>query len=117
MLEVLPLDTYLYFYAQLGQGLSETASDSVISKEFQSPELLIAALLQFCDDKQLEAVTIALADVVRDREEKGNCSVSIMTLILKLMNFLHLKEIPELINQVGKYTAYAISRSVNGKKE
>ena len=106
LLDAMPAHVYLRFYQHLGEGL---AQDALTDSE-TSPAKIISALFQLCDDESLMALVKELAALSKERHKKGSKLLSALALLMELMQYCELDDIPELISYVGKYTSTAISK-------
>jgi transcriptional regulator with XRE-family HTH domain len=107
LLDAMPTDVYLRFYKALGTGLIHDA----LTKGETSPDTIILALLQLCDDQSLLALVRELGSLSKQRHEQGSKVLSIMVLLMELMQYCELDDVPELIGKVGQYTSSAIARA------
>jgi len=107
LLDAMPTDVYLRFYKNLGDGLAHDA----LTDEETSPNKIISALLQLCDDQSLMELVREVGALSKERHEQGSKVISIMVLLMELMQYCELDDMPELIGKVGKYTSTAISRA------
>lgn len=106
LLDAMPTDVYLRFYQHLGKGL---AQDALTDSE-TSPAKIISALFPLCDDENLMALARELGALSKERHAKGSKLLSVLALLMELMQYCELDEIPELIGYVGKRTSTAISK-------
>jgi transcriptional regulator with XRE-family HTH domain len=113
LLDAMPTDVYLRFYRSLGDGL---VSD-VLGDEETAPDRIISALFRLCDDQRLMALVRELGALSKERHEQGSKAISVMALLMELMQYCDLEDIPELIGKVGKYTSTAISRASENPSE
>lgn len=107
LLDAMPTDVYLRFYKHLGRGLDQVT----LSDEDTPPHHIISALLPFCDDQSLMTLVNELGALSKERQVQGSQVLSIMVLLIELMQYCELDDIPELIGRVGKYTSTAINRA------
>lgn len=107
LLDAMPTDVYLRFYQNLGTSLTHDA----LSDGDTSPDKIISALFRLCDDQHLMALVRELGALSKERHEQGSKALSIMSILIELMQYCELDDIPELIGKVGKYTSTAISRA------
>jgi hypothetical protein len=107
LLDAMPTDVYLRFYKHLGDELDQAA----LSDADTPPHQIISALLQLCDDQSLLALVNELGALSKARQLQGSQVLSIMALLIELMQYCELDDIPELIGRVGKYTSTAINRA------
>lgn len=113
LLDAMPIDVYLRFYKNLGPDLVRDA----LTDEETSPEKVILALLHSCDDQSLMVVVRELGALSKERHGQGSKVLSIMALLMELMQYCDLDDIPELIGKVGKYTSTAINRASENLSE
>lgn len=113
LLDAMPTDVYIRFYKNLGMGLGHDA----LTDAETSPGKIMSALLQLCDDESLMALVRELGALAKERHERGSKVLSIMVLLLELMRYCELDDMPELIGEVGKYTSTAIARASENLSE
>jgi transcriptional regulator with XRE-family HTH domain len=113
LLDAMPTDVYLRFYQNLGLGLA----DEALTDADTPPDRIISALLQLCDDESLMGLVRELGAISKDRHEQGSKVLSIMALLMELMQYCELDDMPELIGKVGKYTSTAINRASENLSE
>ncbi len=113
LLDAMPTDVYLRFYKNLGDGLAHDA----LTDEESSPHKIISALLQLCDDESLMGLVRQLGAISKDRHAQGSKVLSVMALLMELMQYCELDDMPELIGKVGKYTSTAINRASENPSE
>lgn len=113
LLDAMPTDVYLRFYRNLGAGLA----DNALTDPDTPPDRIISALLQLCTDQQLMALVQELGALSKERQSQGSKTISILALLMELMQYCELEDIPELIGKVGKYTSTAIHRASDTRSE
>ncbi|WP_008310672.1 helix-turn-helix domain-containing protein [Leptolyngbya sp. PCC 6406] len=113
LLDAMPTDVYLRFYQNLGAGLAHEA----LTDQEASPDKIISALLQLCDDQSLIGLVRELGALSKQRHQQGSKVLSIMALLMALMQYCELDDMPELIGKVGKYTSTAINRAAENLSE
>lgn len=113
LLDAMPTDVYLRFYQNLGMGLA----DEALTDADTPPDRIISALLQLCDDESLMGLVRELGAISKDRHEQGSKVLSVMALLMELMQYCELDDMPELIGKVGKYTSTAINRASENLSE
>jgi hypothetical protein len=113
LLDAMPTDVYLRFYQNLGLGLA----DEALTDAETSPDKIISALLKLCDDESLMSLVQELGTISKERHEQGSQVLSIMALLIMLMRYCEIDEVPKLITEVGKYTSTALTRASENPSE
>lgn len=109
LLDAMPADVYLRYYRHLGTGLGE----DMLSQQKIPPVQLISALLPLCDDQSLLHIAREVGELAKERYGQGSEIISALALLIELMQYCELEDIPALIDKVGKYTSTAISRAAS----
>ena len=113
LLDAMPTDVYLRFYQNLGMGLA----DEALTNADTPPDRIISALFQLCDDESLMGLVRELGAISKHRHAQGSKVLSVMALLMELMQYCELDDMPELIGKVGKYTSTAINRASENPSE
>jgi hypothetical protein len=113
LLDAMPTDVYLRFYQNLGGDLAQVA----LTDAETSPGKIISALLKLCDDESLMSLVQELGAISKERQEQGSQVLSILALLIMLMRYCEVDEVPTLITEVGKYTSTALARASENPSE
>jgi len=113
LLDAMPTDVYLRFYKNLGDGLAHDA----LTDEESSPHKIISALLQLCDDQSLMELVREIGALAKERHQQGSQVLSVLALLIMLMRYCEVDEVPTLITEVGKYTSTALTRASENPSE